>query len=163
MPPSTTPPLPPPPREVDLIADYLASPVLDATTQHAASDLAKKLVQNIPAHGSLADELMQTYPLNSREGVALMSLAEAMLRVPDAETRDALLYDKIPGRDWSVDEGDGRMRLTGAAMAALGDSLATENAVLTAAVARLGMPVVAAGDALRDETLRQAIRAGGNN
>ena len=44
--------------------------------------------------------LMQEYALSSEEGVALMCLAEALLRIPDAATRDALIRDKIGHGDW---------------------------------------------------------------
>ena len=44
--------------------------------------------------------LMQEYALSSEEGVALMCLAEALLRIPDAATRDALIRDKIGQGDW---------------------------------------------------------------
>src|SRR6185437_5713667 len=40
------------------------------------------------------------YALSSEEGVALMCLAEALLRVPDAETADKLIRDKIGGGQW---------------------------------------------------------------
>ena len=44
--------------------------------------------------------LLQEYSLSSGEGVALMCLAEALLRIPDAATRDALIRDKISGGNW---------------------------------------------------------------
>ena len=43
---------------------------------------------------------MQEYSLSSQEGVALMCLAEALLRIPDDATRDALIRDKIADGDW---------------------------------------------------------------
>ena len=43
---------------------------------------------------------MQEYALSSDEGIALMCLAEALLRIPDPDTRDALIRDKIGGGDW---------------------------------------------------------------
>ena len=47
------------------------------------------------------DLLLQEYDLSTDEGVALMCLAEALLRVPDAETADRLIRDKILDADWS--------------------------------------------------------------
>jgi delta 1-pyrroline-5-carboxylate dehydrogenase len=44
--------------------------------------------------------LIHEYSLSSQEGVALMCLAEALLRIPDAATRDALIRDKISSGDW---------------------------------------------------------------
>ena len=49
--------------------------------------------------------LMQEYALSSEEGVALMCLAEALLRIPDAATRDALIRDKIGRGDWQQHVG----------------------------------------------------------
>ena len=50
-------------------------------------------------HGGI-DAFTQEYALSSEEGVVLMCLAEALLRVPDAETADRLIRDKIGGGDW---------------------------------------------------------------
>ena len=46
------------------------------------------------------DEFMLEYSLSSEEGVVLMCLAEALLRIPDADTADKLIADKIGGKDW---------------------------------------------------------------
>src|SRR5207237_9179486 len=46
------------------------------------------------------DAFLQEYALSSPEGVALMCLAEALLRIPDAETVDRLIRDKIAAADW---------------------------------------------------------------
>ncbi len=48
---------------------------------------------------------MREYDLSSQEGVALMCLAEALLRIPDAATRDALIADKIGGGEWRAHVG----------------------------------------------------------
>ena len=49
--------------------------------------------------------LIHEYALSSQEGVALMCLAEALLRIPDDDTRDALIRDKIGGGDWRAHLG----------------------------------------------------------
>jgi RHH-type proline utilization regulon transcriptional repressor/proline dehydrogenase/delta 1-pyrroline-5-carboxylate dehydrogenase len=46
------------------------------------------------------DAFLHEYALSSQEGVALMCLAEALLRIPDAETVDKLIRDKIAPADW---------------------------------------------------------------
>ena len=46
------------------------------------------------------DAFLHEYALSSPEGVALMCLAEALLRIPDAETVDRLIRDKIAAADW---------------------------------------------------------------
>ena len=65
--------------------------------------LAKELVlavrNNRKAQGSI-DAFMQEYSLSSQEGVVLMCLAEALLRIPDAATADRLIADKIGGGNW---------------------------------------------------------------
>jgi RHH-type proline utilization regulon transcriptional repressor/proline dehydrogenase/delta 1-pyrroline-5-carboxylate dehydrogenase len=52
------------------------------------------------------DAFMQEYDLSSEEGVALMCLAEALLRIPDAETADKLLKDKLGSADWDKHAGN---------------------------------------------------------
>ncbi|MGO2133360.1 MAG: bifunctional proline dehydrogenase/L-glutamate gamma-semialdehyde dehydrogenase, partial [Halomonas sp.] len=48
------------------------------------------------------DELLQQYSLNTHEGLMLMCLAEAMLRIPDKETADALIEDRLGPADWQA-------------------------------------------------------------
>jgi RHH-type proline utilization regulon transcriptional repressor/proline dehydrogenase/delta 1-pyrroline-5-carboxylate dehydrogenase len=55
--------------------------------------------------GGGAEGLLDEYSLSSQEGVALMCLAEALLRIPDAATRDALIRDKIAAGDWEAHLG----------------------------------------------------------
>jgi len=50
--------------------------------------------------GGGLDAFLHEYALSSQEGVALMCLAEALLRIPDAETVDKLIRDKIGAADW---------------------------------------------------------------
>ena len=69
--------------------------------------MARRLVDELrerPTPG-LVQGLMREYALSSQEGVALMCLAEALLRIPDAATRDALIRDKIGGGDWRAHVG----------------------------------------------------------
>jgi RHH-type proline utilization regulon transcriptional repressor/proline dehydrogenase/delta 1-pyrroline-5-carboxylate dehydrogenase len=49
-----------------------------------------------PQRGGALDAFLREYSLASREGVILMCLAEALLRIPDGETADRLIADKIP-------------------------------------------------------------------
>ncbi len=66
-------------------------------------EIARRLVADVRAHRSAQggiDAFMQEYSLSSEEGVVLMCLAEALLRIPDAETADKLIADKIGGKDW---------------------------------------------------------------
>ena len=53
----------------------------------------------------LMEVFLSAYGLSTKEGVALMCLAEALLRVPDADTMDELIRDKIAPHDWSAHSG----------------------------------------------------------
>ena len=83
---------------------------LPATVVHAAATTARALIEQLRAKKSRGgiQALVQEYALSSQEGVALMCLAEALLRIPDTATRDALIREKIAGGDWSAHLGDGR-------------------------------------------------------
>ncbi len=67
--------------------------------QALAQDLARK-VRNARARSGGVDALMLEFSLDTEEGVALMCLAEALLRIPDAATRDRLIRDKLAGGEW---------------------------------------------------------------
>jgi RHH-type proline utilization regulon transcriptional repressor/proline dehydrogenase/delta 1-pyrroline-5-carboxylate dehydrogenase len=74
----------------------------DAAQRSAIEMLATKLVQGLRGKkdSSGVEALVQEFSLSSQEGVALMCLAEALLRIPDNATRDALIRDKISRGDW---------------------------------------------------------------
>ncbi len=67
------------------------------------SGWSRRLRAKVPSGG--VEGLIHEYALSSQEGVALMCLAEALLRIPDDETRDALIRDKIGGGDWRAHLG----------------------------------------------------------
>ncbi|MFT4266871.1 MAG: proline dehydrogenase family protein, partial [Xenophilus sp.] len=77
-----------------------------APTQRAA-ELARRLVEALRAKRTSGgvEGLLQEFSLSSQEGVALMCLAEALLRIPDRATRDALIRDKISQGDWQAHVG----------------------------------------------------------
>ena len=83
----------------------------------AAADTARKLIEALRAkhRGSGVEGLVHEYSLSSQEGVALMCLAEALLRIPDKATRDALIRDKISEGDWKAHLGGGRSLFVNAA------------------------------------------------
>ncbi|GLK54583.1 RHH-type proline utilization regulon transcriptional repressor/proline dehydrogenase/delta 1-pyrroline-5-carboxylate dehydrogenase [Methylopila capsulata] len=85
----------------------LAAAALPAPQAAAARRLARTLVEALRAKGTAGGVagLVQEYDLSSPEGVALMCLAEALLRIPDAATRDALIRDKIAPGDWRAHLG----------------------------------------------------------
>jgi RHH-type proline utilization regulon transcriptional repressor/proline dehydrogenase/delta 1-pyrroline-5-carboxylate dehydrogenase len=61
------------------------------------------------------NQFLQEYRLNSSEGVALLSLAEAFLRVPDPETADLLIADKLGDADWRAHAGQSNSKLVNTA------------------------------------------------
>lgn len=76
---------------------------LGVAARHRVRDTASRLVERIRAVSAASgglDAFMHEYDLGSREGVMLMCLAEALLRVPDAPTADRLIFDKIGAADW---------------------------------------------------------------
>ncbi len=72
-----------------------------------ADATARRLVEALRAKGTkgAVQGLVREYDLSSQEGVALMCLAEALLRIPDRDTRDALIRDKIARGDWRAHVG----------------------------------------------------------
>jgi RHH-type proline utilization regulon transcriptional repressor/proline dehydrogenase/delta 1-pyrroline-5-carboxylate dehydrogenase len=94
------------------------------------------------------EDFLREFGLSSREGLALMILAEALLRVPDAATQDRLIEDKIGAGDWAHHDGDEDRMLTAASAWALGISARiirpgeTPQGVVQTLVKRLGAPAV---------------------
>ncbi len=72
-----------------------------------SADLASKLILEARKRESSGlDAFLHSYGLNTDEGIALMCLAEALLRVPDEATRDALIRDKVATQDWAEHIGE---------------------------------------------------------
>ncbi|MFP4362205.1 MAG: bifunctional proline dehydrogenase/L-glutamate gamma-semialdehyde dehydrogenase PutA, partial [Alphaproteobacteria bacterium] len=125
---------------------------LDAAARARVGARAEALVRRVRAvaRPSMMEAFLAEYGLSTREGVALMCLAEAMLRVPDAATMDDLICDKIAPHDWGAHLGDSGSILVNASTWALmltGRVLEAEAepgvaASLRGAVRRLGEPVI---------------------
>ncbi|MFQ5347031.1 MAG: bifunctional proline dehydrogenase/L-glutamate gamma-semialdehyde dehydrogenase PutA [Rhodothalassiaceae bacterium] len=81
---------------------------LDAATRARARETAQAIVRRSRARraeqGTL-DAFLHEFGLSNQEGVALMCLAEALLRIPDAKTQDALIAEKIRTGDWASHRG----------------------------------------------------------
>jgi len=78
---------------------------LDDSVQGTAARLVRG-VRETPASKSGLDAFLRQYDLSSQEGVILMCLAEALLRIPDDETADRLIADKMKAGDWASHLGD---------------------------------------------------------
>ncbi|MBI3677713.1 MAG: bifunctional proline dehydrogenase/L-glutamate gamma-semialdehyde dehydrogenase PutA [Proteobacteria bacterium] len=89
--------------EESVIEGLIAKARLSPAERSATAALARELVTRIRSSRgtrSGVDAFTQEYSLTSEEGVVLMCLAEALLRVPDAVTADKLIKDKIGSGDW---------------------------------------------------------------
>jgi len=95
------------PDEAAALARLVSQADLDAPQRAAISARAAELVRAVrgSADPRLMEVFLSTYGLSTKEGVALMCLAEALLRVPDAGTMDDLIRDKIAPHDWSSHSG----------------------------------------------------------
>ncbi|MCV6605982.1 MAG: bifunctional proline dehydrogenase/L-glutamate gamma-semialdehyde dehydrogenase, partial [Porticoccaceae bacterium] len=83
------------------------SRLTDSQRDHVVK-IGRELVQGCRGDSDKAgtlDVFMQEFSLSSKEGVALMCLAESLLRVPDAETADDLIAEKILSGDWGEHSG----------------------------------------------------------
>lgn len=89
--------------ELSLITELSEQAALDPQQMMAIKTSATKLVQSVRSERKKStgiDSFLTEYALSSDEGIALMCLAEALLRVPDNATIDNLIKDKLAGGDW---------------------------------------------------------------
>ena len=137
--------------EAETLANLIAEADLSEDDRARISAHGAQLVRDIRNQSSpgLMEVFLAEYGLSTDEGVALMCLAEALLRVPDAETIDALIEDKIAPSDWGKHMGHSTSSLVNASTWALmltGKVLQEETlgpvGHLRAAIKRLGEPVI---------------------
>ncbi|KQM19415.1 trifunctional transcriptional regulator/proline dehydrogenase/L-glutamate gamma-semialdehyde dehydrogenase [Novosphingobium sp. Leaf2] len=141
--------------EAQCLAPLLDAAALSHEMRAATRETATALVTALRAghKGTGVEGLVQEYALSSQEGVALMCLAEALLRIPDNATRDALIRDKIADGDWSGHLGGGKSLFVNAAtwgLVVTGKLVGSVDdrglgAALTRLVARAGEPVIRRG------------------
>ena len=131
---------------------HAATPKIDFQIQ----TLARKLVTAVRekrTRASGVDALMHEFSLSSEEGVALMCLAEALLRIPDNQTADRLIADKISKGDWSKHLGESPSLFVNAATWGLmitGKLVGTNSenglgAALTKLISKGGEPLIRKG------------------
>ncbi|MEO1036968.1 MAG: bifunctional proline dehydrogenase/L-glutamate gamma-semialdehyde dehydrogenase PutA [Pseudomonadota bacterium] len=137
--------------EDTLVERLVSTADLSPDQRRNISDSAAALVQAVrdESDPSMMESFLAEFGLSTQEGVALMCLAEALLRVPDNETIDDLIRDKITPHDWGAHVGDSGSILVNASTWALmltGKVLADEApgvvGALRGVVRRLGEPVV---------------------
>ncbi|MES2121115.1 MAG: bifunctional proline dehydrogenase/L-glutamate gamma-semialdehyde dehydrogenase PutA [Pseudomonadota bacterium] len=141
------------PDEEGVVTERLAQARLNTAEKGEATATARALVKAVRAHKpSGVDAFLHAYDLGSDEGIAMMCLAEALLRIPDAHTADELIADKLSGPDWSekvgrsdssfVNAATFSLLLTGKVLEGANDRSDNWRAALGRAVGRLGEPVV---------------------
>lgn len=140
--------------EAELLTALTKRAAIDDTIHAAISKRAADLVMAIRADDDpgLMEVFLEEYGLSTNEGIALMCLAEALLRVPDSQTMDELIEDKIAPSSWGEHLGQSSSSLVNASTWALmltGRVLNDERhdgfaRVLHGAVKRIGEPVIRA-------------------
>ena len=153
------------PDDAALIRAFIVETRLDEAAERRIDQRATGLITAIRnSAGGVGDleDFLREFALSTREGLALMVLAETLLRVPDAATQDRLIEDKIGGGDWSEHTGRGEKLFVAASIWALGLTSRivqpgdTPEGLIGGLVMRLGKPAV------RTAT-RQAIRILGHH
>ena len=121
--------------------------------REAAATQTRQLVEHVRNDGKavkMVDSLLLEYSLDTQEGILLMSLAEALIRVPDNYTADALIHDKMSVADWKkhlkndngfiVNASTWGMMMTGRVVSI--DSNTTASGFLDRMTKKMGEPVI---------------------
>ncbi|HEX8572720.1 MAG TPA: L-glutamate gamma-semialdehyde dehydrogenase [Allosphingosinicella sp.] len=144
--------------EPDVLKPLLRDAALDPDSRKRVEKRALAMLGELRAAQSSGwvNQFLQEYRLNTSEGIALLSLAEAFLRVPDPETADQLIADKLGNADWRSHKGKSNSTLVNSATWGLviGRALVSESeqaSSLKRLLARAGEPFVrqAVGAAMR--------------
>ena len=143
-----------PPDEI-VAAHYLAAAARPPAAEARIDLHATRLIEAIRAKpGGLAggfggvEDFLRAYALSTKEGLALMVLAEALLRVPDADTADRLIEDKLSAGDWSLHDRRSSGLLVSASAWTLGVTARvihpgeTPEGIVEGLIKRLGVPTV---------------------
>jgi RHH-type proline utilization regulon transcriptional repressor/proline dehydrogenase/delta 1-pyrroline-5-carboxylate dehydrogenase len=153
------------PPDEHLARSLLARTRTDAAAERRIDMRATRLIEAVRSRtGGLGgiEDFLHEYSLSTKEGLALMVLAEALLRVPDAVTSDRLIEDKLKGGDWSHHQVKSSALLVTASAWALGVTARivqpgeTPDSIIEQVAKRLGLPAVRAAT-------RQAMRLLGSH
>ncbi len=137
--------------EAETVARLVSEAALDADQRQAIGTQAAALVEKVRAAQSsgMLESFLAEYSLSTQEGVALMCLAEALLRVPDTRTIDDLIEDKIAPSRWAehldransplVNVSTLALTLTGEVLRDSGAGIA---GIIKGFVQRIGEPVI---------------------
>ena len=153
------------PADEDIARALLAAAARPTDAESRIDARARRLVEAIRARtGGLGgvEDFLHAYALSTKEGLALMVLAEALLRVPDPETADRLIEDKLKAGDWTNHESRSASFLVSASAWTLGLTARvihpgeTPEGIVETLIKRLGLPAVRAAT-------RQAMRLLGSH
>lgn len=153
------------PDDESLAASLLAESALPPEIERAIDREARRLIEAIRAGaGGIGgvEQILQEYSLSTKEGLALMVLAEALLRVPDALTADKLIEDKLGQGNFTHHEPKSDALLINASAWALGIGARiiqpgeTPDGILASLAKRIGLPTVRTA-------ARQAMKVMGNH
>src|ERR1700682_658333 len=135
----------------ELLPHARLAPDAAERVQSRARALVEKVRSQQKAHAGM-QSFLREYALSSQEGVLLMCVAEALLRIPDAATADKLIRDKLSQGDWErhvgrnrsllVNAGTWGMVLTGKLVSVDAETAESPGAWLARLAARAGEPVV---------------------
>ncbi len=141
--------------ETEAVVELLADASMSAIESEQVLALASDLVARIRAKAddqTAVESFMREYDLSSEEGVLLMCVAEALLRVPDAETADKLIRDKLGEANWKKHVGASEslfvnastwgLMLTGELVQLAGETRSNFVGALRRLVGRAGEPVI---------------------
>jgi RHH-type proline utilization regulon transcriptional repressor/proline dehydrogenase/delta 1-pyrroline-5-carboxylate dehydrogenase len=149
-------------RELTDAAD--AGEAMRAKIQETAAQLVRAVRENKAREGGL-DAFLQQYDLSSQEGVLLMCIAEALLRIPDADTADRLIADKITSARWKDHLGESDSLFVNASTWGLmltGQLLQLDKSTKQNPVHLLGKLVNRAGEPVVRTAMRQAMKIMGH-
>ena len=139
------------PADEDIAARFLAEVPRSAEAEVNIDRRAARLIAGIRSRaGGLGgmEDFLHAYSLSTKEGLALMVLAEALLRVPDAATADRLIEDKLATGQWDTAELKSDAFLVSASAWTLGITARiiqpgeTPDTILEGLLKRLGLPAV---------------------
>lgn len=141
--------------ETACIQYLLPQATFNATDLQSIEMTAKSLVEKARyyyQHEAKVEKLLHQYDLSTDEGIALMCLAEALLRIPNKSTMDALITDKLSNVNWQshlnkdnqlfVNAATWSLLLTGKVYAPLSDKNQTMLGLLKRAMARVGVSMI---------------------
>jgi RHH-type proline utilization regulon transcriptional repressor/proline dehydrogenase/delta 1-pyrroline-5-carboxylate dehydrogenase len=132
--------------------------------RETAAQLVRAVRRNTAKEGGM-DAFLQQYDLSSEEGVLLMCIAEALLRIPDADTADRLIADKVTSAKWKDHIGVSDSLFVNASTWGLmltGQLLSLDEAAIRNPVQALGKLASRAGEPVVRTAMRQAMRIMGH-